>query len=118
MKKGNNVVYIGCRVFPGMFSDEKAVSFDLPDGRVINAYVNERDVVSEPPSSEGRCEKIGWIRKNWEIRGLETIALFEKIDCRANVKADFFNLFIKKFLLAFFHSFRRRGGRPDGSRFR
>jgi len=46
------VVYIGCRVFPGMFSDEKAVSFDLPDGRVINAYVNERDVVSEPPSPE------------------------------------------------------------------
>jgi hypothetical protein len=52
MKKGNNVVYIGVRVFPGVFSDEKAVSIDLPDGRVINAYVNERDVVSEPPSPE------------------------------------------------------------------
>jgi len=49
-KKGSNgAVSIGCRVFPGMFSDEKAVSFDLPDGRVVSAFVHESDVVSPPP---------------------------------------------------------------------
>ncbi|HWP58827.1 MAG TPA: hypothetical protein VNL14_13125 [Candidatus Acidoferrales bacterium] len=38
---------ISCSVGPGMFSSERAISIDLPDGRKISALVDRRNVIPD-----------------------------------------------------------------------
>lgn len=38
---------IPCSVSAGMFSNEKGVSVDLPDGRKVSAFVDRRDVIPD-----------------------------------------------------------------------
>ena len=57
---------ISCSVSPGMFSTERAISIDLPDGRTVSAFVDRHDVIPDRELGPGE-----------EYRGHVKVALVE-----------------------------------------
>lgn len=45
---------ISCSISPGMFSSERAISIDLPDGRKVSAFVDRRDVIPDRDVKPGK----------------------------------------------------------------
>jgi hypothetical protein len=44
---------LSCSVGPGMFSSERAISIDLPDGRKVSAFVDRRNVIPDKDVKPG-----------------------------------------------------------------
>lgn len=44
---------IVCRIYPGMFSGERGVQFELPDGRTVSAFVDKSRVIVEREPTSG-----------------------------------------------------------------
>jgi hypothetical protein len=57
---------ISCSIGPGMFSSERAISIDLPDGRTVSAFVDRRDVIPDKD-----------LRPGEEYRGHVKVSLVE-----------------------------------------
>lgn len=59
--KPTEVTTLSCLVSPGMFSTERAVSVELPDGRKISAFVDKRDVLPHRDLKPGQ-EVQGYVK--------------------------------------------------------
>ena len=57
---------ISCSIGAGMFSSERTISIDLPDGRTVSAFVDRRDVIPDRNPRPGE-----------EYRGHVKVALVE-----------------------------------------
>lgn len=53
-KNGRVLTTILCRVSPGMFSTERGIQFDLPDGRRVSAFVDKSRVITASEPRTGR----------------------------------------------------------------
>lgn len=56
MRKRNSEMEttISCKVSPGMFSNERGVTVELPDGRRVSAFVDKRHVSVREEPKPGR----------------------------------------------------------------
>lgn len=53
-KKAPPELTIGCKVSVGMFSNERGVRVDLPDGRRVSAFVDKRHVIVNRDPKPGK----------------------------------------------------------------